>query len=75
MKNSNTTRLMEAARTELQVGGSLTHDPGRRALLGRSATAVAAGVAALAAGRSVAAPLAVGLTAPASAAPRQTSAW
>ena len=59
MKNSNTTRLMEAARAELQVGGSLTHDPGRRALLGRSATAVATGVAALAAGRSVAAPLAV----------------
>ena len=59
MKNSNTTRLMEAARAELQVGGSLTHDPGRRALLGRSATAVATGMAALAAGRSVAAPLAV----------------
>jgi sulfane dehydrogenase subunit SoxC len=59
MKNSNTTRLMEAARTELQVGSSLTHDPGRRALLGRSATAVAAGVTALAAGRSAAAPLTV----------------
>lgn len=59
MKNPNTNRWMEAARTELQAGGSITHDPGRRALLGRSATAVAAGVTALAAGRSVAAPLAV----------------
>ena len=46
MKNPNTNRWMEAARTELQAGGSITHDPGRRALLGRSATAVAAGVTA-----------------------------
>jgi sulfane dehydrogenase subunit SoxC len=60
MSKPSATRLMRAARAELQSAGSITHDAGRRALLGRSAAAAAAtGVAVLTAGRSAAAPLQV----------------
>ena len=45
---------------ELQIGGSITHDPSRRALLGRSAAALgAAGVAAMGSGRAAAQDLGV----------------
>lgn len=57
MGKSSETSLIRAAGAELQSGGSITHDAGRRALLGRSAAA--AGVALLPVGRSAAAPLPV----------------
>ena len=39
--------VVRTAATELQVGHSITHDPGRRALLGRSAAVAALGMAGL----------------------------
>lgn len=52
-------RVVSAAQAELQVGSSITHDPARRALLGQSAALAVGGVAGLAGGRAVAAPLPV----------------
>ncbi len=51
--------VMRTAATELQVGHSITHDPGRRALLVRSAAVAALGMAGLEGGRANAAALAV----------------
>ena len=59
MKDSRGSRLVTAVRGELQAAGSVTHNPGRRSLLGRSAAAAAAGFATLASGRSDAAMLPV----------------
>ena len=47
--------VVRTAATELQVGHSITHDPGRRALLGRSAAVAALGMAGLEGGRANAA--------------------
>ena len=55
MTDSKGSRLISAARSELQAVGSITHDPSRRALLGRSAAAAAAGMTALASAGSSAA--------------------
>ncbi len=52
MKDSSSIRLAKAVKAELQAAGSITHDPGRRSLLGRSAAA--AGLTAVAAGSGAA---------------------
>lgn len=57
-KDTERVDLAAAARTELQARASITHDPARRRLLGSSATLAGGAVAALAAGRAKAAPLA-----------------
>jgi sulfane dehydrogenase subunit SoxC len=59
MTDNKNSRLVSAARSELQAAGSITHDPSRRAMLGRTAAAAAGGVAALAGGRAAAAPVPV----------------
>lgn len=46
MAKPDVSPLLRAAQTELQARGSITHDPGRRALLGRSAAAAAGALAA-----------------------------
>ncbi len=51
--------LVRAASGELQAVRSITHDPARRAMLGRSVAVAATGIAGLAAGRGEAAPLPV----------------
>jgi sulfane dehydrogenase subunit SoxC len=48
------TRLVRESNAELQVGGSISHDPVRRALFKRSAAAVAAGAGVAAAGQAAA---------------------
>ncbi len=58
MNDIDASKVVRAVSDELKTNRSITHDPSRRALLGRS-VAAAAGVAGLAAGRSTAAPLAV----------------
>lgn len=45
-------RIVAESRTELQAKKSITHDGGRRALLGRSAAAAVAGLTTLAGGRA-----------------------
>ncbi len=51
--------VVQAATAELQVGRSMTHDPGRRALLSRSAAVAALGVAGFEGSRANAAALPV----------------
>ena len=58
MNDIDASKVVRAVSDELKTNRSITHDPSRRALLGRS-VAAAAGVTGLAAGRSTAAPLAV----------------
>ena len=58
MNDIDASKVVRAVSDELETNRSITHDPSRRALLGRS-VAAAAGVVGLAAGRSTAAPLAV----------------
>jgi sulfane dehydrogenase subunit SoxC len=58
-KLKDATSVVRAATAELQVGRSMTHDPGRRALLGRSAAVAALGVAGFEGGRANAAALPV----------------
>ena len=61
MNDIDASKVVRAVSDELKTNRSITHDPSRRALLGRSVAAAAgvAGVTGLAAGRSTAAPLAV----------------
>lgn len=59
MSSVDSSGLVRAVSDELQATQSITHDPGRRALLGRSIATAAAGVAGLAVARGEAAPLAV----------------
>ena len=59
MNQSRAARIVAESGVELQAKRSITHDPGRRAMLGRSATAAAAGIAALASVRAAAQPVAV----------------
>ncbi|MBC7481844.1 MAG: sulfite dehydrogenase [Rhizobacter sp.] len=59
MNQSRAARIVAESGVELQAKRSITHDPGRRAMLGRSATAAAAGIAAMASGRAAAQPVAV----------------
>ncbi len=47
-------RLVRQSQSELQVGGSISHDPQRRAMFRKSAAALAAGAGAVVAGKSVA---------------------
>jgi sulfane dehydrogenase subunit SoxC len=54
MKRDDAMRVIRESAAELQVGGSITHDPGRRALFGKSAAAIAAGAGALASSRTMA---------------------
>src|SRR3954447_19139647 len=51
--------VVRAAAAELKAGRSITHDPGRRKLLGRSTSVAALGLAALEPGLARAAPLPV----------------
>ena len=64
MEKVDASGVVRAASDELKAAGSITHDPARRALLGRSVAAAVgvagvAGVAGVVPGRSTAAPLAV----------------
>ena len=59
MSNVDSSGLVRAVSDELQATQSITHDPARRALLGRSIATAAAGVAGLAVARGEAAPLGV----------------
>ena len=60
MNASKASRVIEDSKAELQVGGSISHDPGRRALLGRTAAAAAlAGAAGMGSSRAAAQALAV----------------
>jgi len=59
MKDRKAQSVVDAARSELQAGNSITHALGRRALLGRSAAVAVGSVAGFAAGSARAAPLAV----------------
>ncbi len=55
MTRPDASTTLKASMKELQIGGSITHDPSRRALLGRSAAAVAAaGAAAVGSSRAAA---------------------
>jgi len=58
-KLKDATSVVRSATAELQVGRSMTHDPGRRALLSRSAAVAALGVAGLESSRANAAALPV----------------
>ena len=58
MEKVDASGFVRAVSDELKAAGSITHDPTRRALLGRS-VAAAVGVAGVVPGRSTAAPLAV----------------
>ena len=61
MEKVDASGFVRAVSDELKAAGSITHDPTRRALLGRSVAAAVgvAGVAGVVPGRSTAAPLAV----------------
>ena len=61
MEKVDASGVVRAVSDELKAAGSITHDPARRALLGRSVAAAVgvAGVAGVVPGRSTAAPLAV----------------
>ena len=60
MTRPDASSTLKTALKELQIGGSITHDPSRRALLGRSAAALAAaGAAAVGSGRATAQDLGV----------------
>lgn len=59
MNQSQAAQIVADAAVELKARQSITHDSGRRALLGRSAAAAVAGMSAVAAGRSHAQPVAV----------------